>query len=102
MGELILLYKARLGGIEYEEEHQLEDLLVKDEKKFYFLLMYLYLIDKDLKDTVRLNMILCNAISLFCIGCNDDKITEYYSKYLNLTEVQEQAQKIYKELRILT
>lgn len=98
MSKMSQLYEDRMRGIALDTEQDLENLLVTDEKKFYFALMYFYLTEKDLGDMVRFNVILCNVITLFCVSCNDSEITKYYSHFLDVEEIPLQCKKIYNEL----
>lgn len=99
VADLIRLYEERLKGIVITTEEQMIDLLKKDEKTFYYLLMYFYLNGTDLGNMIRYSSILANCITLFCDSCNDEKIIEYFSKYLDLTEIPIQIGKIYNELK---
>lgn len=95
---LVKLYEVRLNGYKIDKEEDLENLLITDEKTFYFALMYFYLTKKDLGSMIRTNVILSNSVTLFCLSCDDSSINKYYAQYTNLREVPEQIIKIHNEL----
>lgn len=100
MERLVMLYYTRLQGVALETSEDLEHLLKHDEKKFYFALMFFFLTRKDLGDIIRMSPAVSAAVSIFCESCCDSQITEYFSQYVNLSEIAEQIGKIYNEMRM--
>lgn len=101
MEDINELYSKRLEGKNISSTEGLEDLIISDEKSFYFALMYFYYNKKDLGYMVRYSSVLVTAITLFCLTLKDTKVTEYFSNYLDLDEIPDQIRKIYNELRLV-
>lgn len=97
---LIKIYEDRLFNIKHETAKDMLNLIEKDEKSFYYLLMYFYLIKEDLGNRIRLNAVLANCVTLFCMSCNDNDIIDYYRQYIDINEIPMQIGKIYHELSI--
>lgn len=99
MSNLLKLYEARVKDVDFSTVEALEELLRKDEKTFYFVLMFFYLTKKDLGVKLRNSAILSNCVTLFCSSIQDERISAYYSQYLDLAEIPDQFRKIYRELK---
>lgn len=96
---LLDIYKERLKGINICTSLGLEELYRTDEKTFYFYLMYCFLANLNIEYDLRTNVLLSNAITLFCISADNKSISEYYSKYIDLKETPDQIKKIMAELK---
>lgn len=87
------------SGVDIFDKNYLESLFVTDTKKLQFIVFYFYLTKAELPKELSDSTVITFMITTLVTSLEDVSVTEYYSKYFNLSEVTQQWSKMYSEIK---
>lgn len=99
--DLVRIYEnERVNRWKYETAEDLEFLMVNDYRRLFFTLIYFYLTERDLTSyNLKGNAKLLYPISLLCMSSKFKGMSEYYGKYVDVTEMPLQVGRMINEFR---